>query len=253
MRNHGEPFRHRRSQTASVIEVMMGDDYFRRRFSRHQSASFIDNGFCTRFAGGRLEQREMVAKFKENAESVARSGQPPDAFGDWLNNHGNGGRRGSGGALHRRGRGKIAHIAIDHIFRDTEIAADPIPKIDLGDIAPGKLDAAYRLVVFKRSGVDDVAQVFAGGHPTHRRGQMRCSIQGERQLVALRGGNVDGLARTHFVRSAQLGSGIQGGAHDGNGSRQHLDTAVHCGGVRSTLRAAIGSAIRSNVKRNVAV
>src|ERR1700722_2966091 len=71
---------------------------------------------------------------------------------------------------------------------------------------------------------------------------MRGLIQRQRKLVALRGGYGD-----LTWHGAELRVGIQSGAHNGDGRREHLDAAIRYGGVWSTLRVALGRDVEGDV------
>ena len=93
VRNDTEPFGHGGTNSAGMIEVMMGHDDVRERLVRSKLAGLGNDRQRARLVLRCLDQREMVGELDKHAV-MRLPGEPPDALPKFLN--GDIGRRASG-------------------------------------------------------------------------------------------------------------------------------------------------------------
>jgi hypothetical protein len=130
-----------------------------------------------------------------------------------------------------------------------QLPLDDVPEVDRGREGHRHPDAADRLITDEVGAVRDVAEVGIRTHPADPRRQSRGSVHGQRERIALRGGDVDELHPVGRARVRNAALRIQGGADGHDRMRVHVQAPRTChSGV-----CARGAPLRIDVERDVAV
>src|SRR5438067_2734060 len=128
-----------------MIEVVMGNDYFRQRFVRNERSGLINVGFRVGFASVSFEHREMIIELEDRRISSSAS-QVPDSLRNRYSLNVEPRRRWRGRRSHGLESGEIANGTIDHILIHIELVPYDVPEIDGGVIAGRQHQAFFGLI-----------------------------------------------------------------------------------------------------------
>ena len=115
LRNHRQPFRHRRANAARVIEMMMAVDDVGERLVRPQFARLGDDRQRPSLVLRRFDEHQVIAEFNQHAV-VRLTRQEPDALRHFSTLTLTGGKPAMAELMPRRPAPRIARLAVHALF-----------------------------------------------------------------------------------------------------------------------------------------